>query len=108
MESLDELDFHILRELIVGSGAYLRSDRVSLEAIARNIGVHRSTVADRIAGWSRTGFLSEWTIDVDPGALGLVGAPVHYHSRTQVHQHALRLVALVDGVTGILEFDQDW
>ncbi len=69
MESLDELDFHILRELIVGSGAYLRSDRVSLEAVARAVGVHRSTVADRIAKWGRI---------------------------------------VVEGVEGVLAFDQGW
>src|SRR2546427_11372517 len=74
MESLDDLDFHILRELIVGSGAYLRSDRVSMEAVARVVGVHRSTVADRIAKWGRIGFLTGWAIDVDPGAVGRVGA----------------------------------
>ena len=84
METLDDLDFHILRELIVGSGAYLRNDRVSLEAVARAVGVHRSTVADRIAKWSRIGFLTEWTIDVDPGALGLVGAHVHFDSKAKI------------------------
>jgi DNA-binding Lrp family transcriptional regulator len=108
MDTLDDLDFQIVRELIVGSGAYLRSDRVSLEGVGRSVGVHRSTVADRIAKWGRTGFLADWTIDVDPGALGLVGAHVHYHSAAKAHEHAVRLVALVEGVTGVLEFDQDW
>jgi len=108
MESLDDLDFHILRELIVGSGAYLRSDRVSMEAVARVVGVHRSTVADRIAKWGRIGFLTDWTIDVDPGALGLVGAHVHFQSRAQVRERALQLVSLVEGVEGILAFDQGW
>jgi len=108
METLDDLDFHILRELIVGSGAYLRNDRVSLEAVARAVGVHRSTVADRIAKWSRIGFLTEWTIDVDPGALGLVGAHVHFDSKAQDRERALQLVALVEGVTGVLEFDRGW
>src|SRR2546427_3677318 len=108
MESLDDLDFHILRELIVGSGAYLRSDRVSMEAVARVVGVHRSTVADRIAKWGRIGFLTDWTSDVDPGALGLVGAHVHFQSRAQVRERALQLVSLVEGVEGILAFDQGW
>lgn len=108
MDTLDELDFHILRELMVGSGAYLRSDRVSLEAVARAVGVHRSTVADRIAKWGRIGFLTDWTIDVDPGTLGLVGAHVHFHSSAQTRQRALQLVALVEGVTAVLEFDQGW
>jgi DNA-binding Lrp family transcriptional regulator len=108
MDALDPLDFHILRELIVGSGAYFRSDRVSLEAVARAVGVHRSTVADRIAKWSRIGFLRDWTIDVDPGTLGLVGAHVHFHSRAEDRERALQLVALVEGVDGVLEFDQGW
>src|SRR2546428_6039700 len=108
MESLDELDFHLLRELIVGSGAYLRSDRVSLEAVGRAVGVHRSTVADRLAKWGRIGFLTDWTIDVDPGALGLVGAHVHFHSRAQALHRALELASLVEGVEGVLAFDQGW
>lgn len=106
MDALDELDFHILRELMVGSGAYLRSDRVSLEAVARVVGVHRSTVADRIAKWGRIGFLADWTIDVDPAALDLVGAHVHFDSMAQPRDYALQLAALVEGVEGVLAFDQ--
>src|SRR3989442_11364205 len=75
MESLDELDFHLLRELIVGSGAYLRSDRVSLEAVGRAVGVHRSTVADRLPEGGRVRFFTEWSIRVAPGTLGPVGPP---------------------------------
>jgi len=108
MDTFDELDFDILRELTVGSGDYLRSDRVSLEAMARAVGVHRSTVADRMARWSRLGFLGDWTIDVDPGALGLVGAHVHFVSKAQPRRRALQLAALVEGVAGVLAFDQSW
>jgi len=108
MDTFDELDFDILRELMVGSGDYLRSDRVSLEAMARAVGVHRSTVADRMAKWSRLGFLRDWTIDVDPGALGLVGAHVHFDCNAQPPERALQLAALVEGVAGVLAFDQGW
>ena len=106
MDTLDELDFDILREVMVGSGPYLRSDRVSLEATARAVGVHRSTVADRIAKWNRLGFLENWTIDVDPAALGLVGAHVHFDARAQPRDRALQVAALVEGVVGVLLFDQ--
>ena len=106
MDTLDELDFDILREVMVGSGPYLRSDRVSLEATARAVGVHRSTVADRIAKWNRLGFLENWTIDVDPAALGLVGAHVHFDARAQPRDRALQVAALVEGVVGVLGFDQ--
>lgn len=106
MDTLDGLDFDILREVMVGSGAYLRSDRVSLETMARAVGVHRSTVADRMAKWSRIGFLGDWTIDVDPAALGLVGAHVHFDSKAQPRERALELAALVEGVEGVLAFDQ--
>ncbi|MCI4371432.1 MAG: AsnC family transcriptional regulator [Thermoplasmata archaeon] len=108
METLDDLDFRLVRELIVGSGAYLRSDRVSLEAIGRAVGVHRSTVADRMAKWGRIGFLNEWTIDVDPGTIGLVGAHVHFHARPGDRERALHLASLVEGVDAVLVFDQDW
>lgn len=108
MDTLDELDLNILRELSVGSGEYLRSDRVSLGALARAVGVHRSTVADRMANWNRMGFLRDWTIDVDPAALGLVGAHVHFQSKAQPQQRALELAALVEGVEGVLAFDQGW
>jgi DNA-binding Lrp family transcriptional regulator len=106
VETLDDLDFDILREVMVGGGPYLRSDRVSLESLARAVGVHRSTVADRIAKWNRLGFLSEWTIDVDPAALGLVGAHVHFDATAQPRERALHLAALVEGVAGVLAFDQ--
>jgi DNA-binding Lrp family transcriptional regulator len=108
MDALDKLDFDILRELMVGSGAYLRNDRVSLGTVARAVGVHRSTVADRIAKWTRIGFLGDWTIDVDPAALGLVGAHVHFQARAQPRERALHLAALVEGVEGVLVFDQGW
>ena len=91
MDTFDELDFNILRELMVGSGDYLRSDRVSLEAMARAVGVHRSTVADRMAKWSRLGFLEDWTIDVDPGVLGLVGAHVHFDNTRNRWSRAWRV-----------------
>src|SRR3989475_2693093 len=91
---------------MVGSGPYLRSDRVSLEATARAVGVHRSTVADRIAKWNRLGFLENWTIDVDPAALGLVGDHVHFDARAQPRDRALQVAALVEGVVGVLGFDQ--
>src|SRR5437870_10014147 len=93
---------------MVGSGAYLRNDRVSLGTMARAVGVHRSTVADRIAKWTRIGFLGDWTIDVDPAALDLVGAHVHFASRAQPRERALHLAALVEGVEGVLSFDQGW
>src|SRR2546428_8749395 len=70
MESLDNLDFQILRELIVGSGAYLRSDRVSLEAVARAVGVHPSTVADRPPRWGRMGVFSAHALATPPRARG--------------------------------------
>src|SRR2546422_3599972 len=72
MESLDELDFHLLRELIVGSGAYLRSDRVSLEAVGRAVGVHRSTGADRREQGGRVGHLAGRTHRCIPGGQGPV------------------------------------
>src|SRR3989442_13648 len=108
MNALDQLDCRMRRELIVGTGSYLRSGRVRLEAVDRAVGVHRSTVADRIAKWARIGFLTDWTIDIDPGALGLVGALVHFHSRAQALQRALQLASLVEGVEGVLAFDQGW
>src|SRR2546427_10821862 len=79
-----------------------------MEAEARVVGINRFTVADRIAKWGRIGFLTDWTSDVDPGALGLVGAHVHFQSRAQVRERALQLVSLVEGVEGILAFDQGW
>src|SRR3989475_13113005 len=79
-----------------------------MEAEARVVGINRFTVADRIAKWGRVGFLTDWTSDVEPGALGLVGAHVHFQSRAQVRERALQLVSLVEGVEGILAFDQGW
>ena len=108
VETLDDLDFDILREVMVGDAPYLRSDRVSLQSLARAVGVHRSTVADRMAKWNRLGFLSEWTIDVDPAALGLVGAHVHFDSTAQPRERSLHLAALVEGVAGVLAFDQGY
>src|SRR2546428_10155157 len=91
---------------MVGGGPYLRSDRVSLQSLARAVGVHRSTVADRLARWSRIGFMGEWTIDVDPAALGLVGAHVHFDSKAEPRERALVLAPPVEGAEGVLAFDQ--
>src|SRR3989441_12484731 len=93
---------------MVGGGPYLRSDRVSLGSLARAVGVHRSTVADRLARWSRIGLLEDWTIDVDPAAFGLVGAHVHFDSTAEPRERALVLAALVEGVEGVLPFDRGY
>src|SRR5256712_9514625 len=79
-----------------------------MAAVGRVVGVQRSTVGDRIARWGRIGFLTDWTIDVVPGALGLVCAHDHFQSRAQVRERALQHVSLVEGVEGVLAFDQDW
>lgn len=108
VETLDATDFHILRELWVGSGTYFRTDRVSLEEVARKVGVHRSTVAARLAKWQRTGFLERFSIDLDPCALGLVGANVQLHARARPLERALDVAAQVEGAQGIMVFDHGW
>jgi len=108
VDAFDATDFHILRELWVGSGTYFRTDRVSLEQVARKVGVHRSTVAARLAKWMRTGFLERFSIDLDPCALGLVGAHVHLRTRAKPFDRALALALQVEGVQAIMEFDQGW
>ena len=107
-EVFDELDFRVLREVWVGSGLFFRSDRVSLEQVARALGVHRSTVAARLAKWERNGALLGWSIELEPGAVGLVAAHVQFHARAADLRRAVEVAVLVEGVRSVATMDSDW
>lgn len=69
---LDTLDFEILREMFLGSALHYRSERVSFDAVARKLGVHRKTVAARAKRLAEAGLGLPLTIAVDPASLGTV------------------------------------
>jgi DNA-binding Lrp family transcriptional regulator len=108
VDTFDELDFRVLRELMIGSGAFLRSDRVSLEAVARALGVHRSTVSARLAKWVAAGALAGFSIEIEPGALGLVTRYTQLHARAHDRERAVETALLVDGVRSIMLMDGGW
>ncbi|MHB8606464.1 MAG: winged helix-turn-helix transcriptional regulator [Thermoplasmatota archaeon] len=108
IDFFDEVDFEILRELWVGSGTYFRSDRVSLDAVARALGLHRSTVAARLAKWKRSGALVAFTIDVDPTAIALVGTHTQFRVGAEDHEEAIARAARVPGVPAVLAFADRW
>lgn len=107
VDAFDTTDFAILREMWAGPH-YFRVDRVSLDDIGRAVGLHRSTVATRLAKWARAGFLLGVTVDVDPTALGLVGAHVQFHACAADRDAALETALHVEGVANALVFDQAW
>ncbi len=99
----------ILREILTGDGDYFRSDRTALDNIARRLGIHRNTVSERVRRMETNGFMLPLTVDVEPGAVGLVAVAASLDVPLERRNDATReaLFAL-DGVWGILTFLDAW
>ncbi|MHB8586085.1 MAG: winged helix-turn-helix transcriptional regulator [Thermoplasmatota archaeon] len=104
----DETDFQLLRELWVGSHLYFRSDRVSIGAAARAVGINKTTAFDRLEKWKTTGFCDRFSIDLDPGSFGLVGRHVQFHSKAVRPADAVRRAAAIDGVRAVIQYSGHW
>ena len=107
--SLDDLDGAILRELILGDKDLFRTDRMSLEQIARDLHIRRNTVALRIRRMSAAGVFLPLSLGVEPTQLGLVRATLWVVPRPELRNEAtLRALYMLDGVQLIIQYIEGW
>src|SRR5688572_14504836 len=88
---VDELDFGILRELLVGNQPRARPDRVSLQAMATRLGVHVNTVAARMTRLEEQQLFLPLTLEAMP-PLGIHYASYFFplvHGLSQATREAL-------------------
>ena len=106
---VDELDFRILREVLAGDSDYFRSDRATIQQIARRVGVHPNTAATRLRRLTEGRVFLPLTLDIEPGRVGLVGCTffldVPPERRTQETREGL---FLVEGLWAVFEFVEGW
>lgn len=74
---MDGADFAIIRELLVGNHISPRPDRITLEGIGKQTGLHPNTVAARIKRLARERLFLPLTVQVTP-AIGMSHASVFY------------------------------
>jgi DNA-binding Lrp family transcriptional regulator len=107
--SVDELDFKILKELFAGDTDSFRSDRASVDEIARRLGTHRNTVSARIKKLTQRQIFLPMTVEIDPGRLGMVGARVFMEVPPQRRTAETRDdVFHLEGVFGVLAYHDGW
>lgn len=106
---VDETDCRILSEIFVGEGAFWRSDRVPLEAVARRLGLHRNTVSARVRRLAARRIFLPATLEFEPGRLGLVAAMAFMEVPREARTPATREALLaLDGVQALWEYAEGW
>lgn len=107
--TVDELDMRILREVLTGRNDYFRGDRQALDDIARILGIHRTTVWERVSRMETNGFLLPLTLEVEPGAVGLVAAIAALDVPVERRTAQTRAgIFELEGVWGILTYLDAW
>ncbi len=107
--SLDDLDGAILRELILGEKDLFRTERMSFEKIARDLHLHRNTVALRIRRMTAAGVFLPLSLGVEPTQLGLVRATLWVVPRPELRNEAtLRALCMLEGVQLIIQYIEGW
>lgn len=106
---LDDLDAAILRELVLGDRGFFRSDRRSLETMARDLGVHRNTVAFRVRRMTKAGVFLPLSITVEPSQFGLLRGTLWVIPSTERRSElALASLWLVEGVQLVVQYVEGW
>lgn len=106
---LDETDAKILRELLLGEQVLFRSERTSLEAIARRLGVHRNTVAARLQRMVAAGGFLPLTLTVEPSQMGLKRGVLWMElAPARRTEETLRSLWLVEGLQAVLQYHEGW
>lgn len=98
---MDDVDVRIMRELAQGRHEGLAWGEIdpSYREIARNIGVSRETVRDRVEKMSSTGFLRVFPVQVNPSLLGLkMGALSIDVPQTVQKAELVKQLSLVEGM----------
>ncbi len=100
---VDELDFGILREMLLSGGKYYyRGDRVPAEKIATALKVNRKTAAARLKRMTEAGFWLPLTLGLNPSRVGIVRAKVFLENPQAREEEAIEALCHVEGVQGIL------
>ncbi|MDA4118062.1 MAG: Lrp/AsnC family transcriptional regulator [Thaumarchaeota archaeon] len=105
---MDKLDFALLRE-ILGAGKSnlpIEGPRKSCGVLARKLAVDENTVRRRMRRFQDSGFVTRWTLKVNPQLLGLNEAQmwVDFDDKAVSKKSVMEKVALVQGVVKLKEF----
>ena len=98
---VDKLDIHILRALRSTGGQTAKPSALhrSLSSIARELRVDETTVASRLGGLRRSGFLKGWSVGLNPHLLGQEMAQVWVDVRDSLHKaDVIGKICLIRGV----------
>lgn len=102
---VDETDFRILREIFQGDAESFRSDRVTLDAIADRLKLHRNTVSARVKRLTENRVLLPASLEVEPALFSLVGALAFLDLPRDRRADALAEAAFaIDGVQTVFAF----
>jgi DNA-binding Lrp family transcriptional regulator len=69
--AVDATDVAIIREIVQAASGTFRSEKVSMEALARKLGMHPNTVSDRVKRLREAGWYLPLTIVPTPSIVGL-------------------------------------
>lgn len=106
---VDALDMRILREILSDERDYFRADRAVLDDVARRIGIHRNTVSERVGRMETNGFVLPLTLEVEPGAVGLIAVVAALDVPLERRNVTVRAALLqLEGVWGILTYLDAW
>ncbi|MGC2034651.1 MAG: Lrp/AsnC family transcriptional regulator [Thermoplasmata archaeon] len=107
----ETIDIDILREMYREGAIELAGvdPRLNVTRIARQLGVRRPRVADRLKAWSESGLLRQYDVWVNPALFGWQGAGVsirvqHPGAKAELFS---RLAAL-EGAVSAVEFLGEW
>lgn len=75
---VDETDLRIVQKLVIGQSSEPRSDRATVEEVARALGIHSNTVAARIRKLTKHQVLLPMTVQLQPHNLGIDVAHIFF------------------------------
>jgi DNA-binding Lrp family transcriptional regulator len=109
--ALEPLDIAMLRAMYREGGISLAGfdPRLNANRVAQTLRIGRARVAARLRLWRQSGFLSHYSVLVNPRLLGLIGGSVAIRcGSAKERTEMLSRLKLVDGVVSAVEFLGHW
>lgn len=75
---VDELDLRIVQQLVIGKNSEPKSERESMQRVAKNLAVHSNTVAARVRNMTAKRALLPMTVQLQPHNLGFDVAHIFF------------------------------
>ncbi|MDG6917310.1 MAG: Lrp/AsnC family transcriptional regulator [Nitrososphaerota archaeon] len=109
--ALEPLDIAMLRAMYREGGISFAGfdPRLNANRVAQALHIGRARVAARLRLWRQSGFLSHYSVLVNPRLLGLIGGSVAIRcGSAKERSEMLSRLKLVDGVISAVEFLGNW